>query len=147
MSVQKKNNTQFKRQVVYLGSENCNSEYTDLGRNPNSGLIIEEGIREFYRKKKKKRKMRSVVLKKISLVLTNKARFVLHWSVRRSAHKVKDHFYQSFGPETLILADTLECWWFGSVQRFRKQDTQDSSSGMSTLAPFKMTPLMLFFKK
>lgn len=54
MSVQKKNNTQFKRQVVYLGSENCNSEYTDLGRNPNSGLIIEEGIREFYRKKKKK---------------------------------------------------------------------------------------------
>lgn len=54
MSVQKKNNTQFKRQVVYLGSENCNSEYTDLGRNPNSGLIIEEGIREFYRKKKKR---------------------------------------------------------------------------------------------
>lgn len=53
MSVQKIN-TQFKRQVVYLGSKNCNSGYTELGRNPNSGLIIEEGIREFYREKKKK---------------------------------------------------------------------------------------------
>lgn len=51
MSVQKIN-TQFKRQVVHLGSENCNSEYTELGRNTDSGLIIVEGIREFYREKK-----------------------------------------------------------------------------------------------
>ena len=34
-----KNKNQFKRQIIYLGSKNCNSGCTDLGRNPNWVLI------------------------------------------------------------------------------------------------------------
>lgn len=54
----KHNNTGFKRQVVYLGSKNCNSEYTDLSRNPNSVLIRERDLGNFIEKKLERRKIR-----------------------------------------------------------------------------------------
>lgn len=53
-------------------------------------------------------------------MLTSRARFILYWLVSQNSH-LKDHFYQSFQTDFLILADLLECWRFGSAQRFRKQ--------------------------
>ena len=46
-----KNRNQFERQIIYLGSKNCNSGSTVSGRNPNGVPTAGERLRVFMGKR------------------------------------------------------------------------------------------------
>ena len=103
-----KDRKQFKRQNIYLGSNNCNLGSTDSGRNPNCAPIIRAGLKVFMGKREDgvrciKEELIGVWWDRVRfglhrlawyLVIRQKARLELHWLVGNSVIS-KFQFHQS----------------------------------------------------